>query len=60
MGKLVSIVTTCLVVSSSRLVLIKTDWVDGSHDGPSWSQMTFEFLVLKHLNFEIWYGESTL
>ena len=36
-GKLVSIVTTCLVVSSNRIIVIKTDWVDGSRDGPSWS-----------------------
>ena len=30
-------VTTCLVISSSRIIVIKTDWVDGSRDGPSWS-----------------------
>ena len=48
MGKLVSIVTTCLVVSSSRITVIKIDCVDGSHDGPSSVSMP------KHLNSEIW------
>ena len=46
MGKLVSIVTTCLVVSSSRIFLIKTDWVDGSRDGPSWTLSSHTCIIL--------------
>ena len=48
MGKLVSIVTTCLVVSSSRITVIKIDCIDGLHDRPS------SVSVPKHLKSEIW------
>lgn len=40
LGKLVSIVTTCLVVLSSTFYSGKTGWGDGPNDGPSWARQT--------------------
>ena len=61
MGKLVSIVMTCFVVLSSRVFLVITVWVDGSHDGPSGARRTVAGSRFKTLKkFEIGYWKSTL
>ena len=49
MGKLVSIVTTCLVIRAVESFVIKIDWVDGSRDGPSWSRRTVMDSVIPYL-----------
>ena len=49
MGKFLSIVTTCLVGSSSRTIFDKTDWVDGLRDGPSWTRRTRMDSVVPYL-----------
>ena len=47
-------VTTCLVVSSSRIIVIKIDWVDGSRDGPSWTPSSHTYVIF------LWVMGSTL
>ena len=37
------------MVRAVELFLIKTDWVDGSHDGPSWSRRAVIDSVVPHL-----------
>ena len=49
MGKLVSIVTTCLVVLSSKLQFWRNWQNDGPRDGPSWHDGPSQGLVSKHL-----------
>ena len=48
MGKLVSIVMTCLVVLSSIVFLVITVGVDGPHDGPSWARRTVEGVLFQN------------
>ena len=40
---------TCLVIRAVESFVIKTDWVDRSHDKPSWSQRTVMDSVVPYL-----------
>ena len=56
MGKLVSIVTTCLVVLNSRFYFWKNRLRRRTHDGPSWARRTVAGSRFKTLKkFEIGY-----